>query len=182
MHVAGADDDVDAGLREPVGHRRVAGFAVGVVLLLKGGGGDPGCLGPLEGGHARLVRGDRGDRQAFVDEGLEVRSLPAYQDADRAPLAGPLLPAGEAGLRSGPDAAGGRIRRERRAAVPGCTVRTPPAWLLCQRRPRNARTHVSRPITVPVASCSRTTAHIPIPRLKTRRCSASSTPCSVSQS
>ena len=39
-----------------------------------------------------------------------------------------------------------------------------------------------RPITWPApASAAGTTAHIPMPTLKTRRCSSSSTPCSVSQ-
>ena len=48
VHVAGADDEVDAVLREPVGHRRVALLAARVVVELEDRGRDSRGLGPLE--------------------------------------------------------------------------------------------------------------------------------------
>ena len=125
VHVPGAHDQVDPVLDQPVGHRRVARVAVGVVVELESRRRDPGRSRPLERPRIGVVARDRDDRQALVDQRLQVRPLAADEHAD----------------------------------------------------------HVSRPITVPAAaSASGTTAHIPMPTLKTRRCSSSATPCSSSQS
>ena len=82
VHVPGADDQVDAVLDQPVGHRRVARLAVVEVVELEGGGRDPGRLRPLERARVGLVAGDRDDRQALVDQRLQVRALAADEDAD----------------------------------------------------------------------------------------------------
>ena len=82
VHVPGADDEVDAVLDQPVGHRRVARLAVGVVVELEGGGRDPGRPRPLERPRIGLVARDRDDRQALVDQRLQVRPLAADEHAD----------------------------------------------------------------------------------------------------
>ena len=89
VHVAGADDDADAVLLEPVRHRRVALLPVGEALQLERARGDAGRAGPVERAHALLVRRDRDDRQLRVEERLEVRALAAHEDADHA---GTILP------------------------------------------------------------------------------------------
>src|SRR5207302_4407520 len=101
----------------------VAGVTVGVLVVLEDPRRDAGGVGPLQRTHARAVRGDRRDRQACVDQGLQIRALPRYEDADQA----------------------------------------------------------SSPITSAPAGASGTTAHMPMPRLKTLLSSSSATPRSASQ-
>ena len=50
VHVAGADDELDAALLEPVGHRAVALLAARVVVEREGRGRDPGVSRALERG------------------------------------------------------------------------------------------------------------------------------------
>src|SRR5205814_5105350 len=97
VHVPGADDKVDAAPGEPLGHGGVAGVAVRVVVELEDGGGDPGLPRPLEGAHARVVARDRDDRQARVDQRLQVRTFAADQDADHASLPMTSAPLGASG-------------------------------------------------------------------------------------
>ena len=133
VHVAGADDQLDAAALEPVGHRRVPRRPVGVVVELEDGRLDAGRLGALERPHAGPVRGDRDDREARVEQRLQVRPGAGDEHADH----------------------------PNRTPSPGSTA----------------------PITSPSpASPAGTTAQKPIPQLKTRSSSSSSTPCSASQS
>src|SRR5581483_11267150 len=117
VHVSGKDDELDAARLQPLREGDVALLPALVVGGGEDGGLDTGCLGALERTHARLVRGDGDDRQARVEQRLEVRPLAAHEDADHAIL----------------------------------------------------------PITSSPGSASGTTAQKPIPRLKTRRSSSSST-------
>src|SRR5919198_637877 len=78
------DDELDAVLLEPGGHRGVALLAALVVRGVENAGGDPGRLGPGERAHVRLVGRHRPDRKPAVDERLEVGALPADEDADHA--------------------------------------------------------------------------------------------------
>ena len=72
-----------------------------IVVELEGCGRDPGLLGPLERAHAGRVARDRDDRQARVDQRLQVRPLAADEDADHASL--PIT--SRAGRRLGHDRA-----------------------------------------------------------------------------
>src|SRR6185295_2027492 len=125
LHVAGADDDLDAFLLEPIGHGQIAFLARGE-LLQREDRGRHACAGPsLEGLDALLIRRDRRDGEPFVEQRLQVRSGSGDEDPD----------------------------------------------------------HTSLPIAAPApASLAGTTAHMPTPRLKTRRCSSSATPRPESQS
>jgi hypothetical protein len=88
VHVAGADHEADTVLFEPVGHRGVALLPGPVVVQLEHGRRHARVLGALERPRARPVRRDGGDRQARVDQRLEVRPLPGDEDPNHAPLAG----------------------------------------------------------------------------------------------
>ena len=84
VHVPGADDELGAVLAEPVGHRRVALLARGVVGKLERPGGHSGRSRALERGRLRDVRRDGDDRQVGVEERLQVRAASRDEDADHA--------------------------------------------------------------------------------------------------
>src|SRR6266550_1393828 len=124
VHVARADNELDALFFQPRRHGPIARLAAVELLELEHGCGDARMPRAGERLDATLVGRDGRDGQSFVDECLEIGAGARDEDAD----------------------------------------------------------HTSLPITVPAAASSAgTTAHIPTPRLKTRRCSSSETPCSVSQ-
>ncbi len=85
LHVAGADDELDAVLLEPVGHRQCRAPRGRRSRRARRRGRDPGRARRARA-RARLgpVRGDRGDRQAGVDQRLQVRALAADEHADHA--------------------------------------------------------------------------------------------------
>ncbi len=81
-----------------------------------------------------------------VDELLDAAAYNTESSSPRSELARPSPQpafAGQSPARPVPDAAGGRMRRPRRESVPARTVLTPRACLLCQRRPRSARSVMS---------------------------------------
>ena len=104
-------------LLEPGRHHEIALLAVGVAVEREGGGRYPrgACTNQSVG--VLPVGGDGSDREARVDQRLQVRAVPGDEDAD----------------------------------------------------------HAIRPITSSPGAGSATTAHQPIPRLKTRRSSSSAT-------
>src|ERR687887_1353069 len=122
-HVTGEDDEVNTPELEPVRELAVACLTVGVAVQLEDAGRDPGGRRALERRHAGLVGRDCRNRQAGVDQRLQVRAPAGDEDAD----------------------------------------------------------HRSSPMTSVPTGASGTTAHMPIPTLKTRLSSSSSTPRSVSQ-
>src|SRR5436190_6691454 len=82
LHVAGEHDEVDIVRREPLGKARITFFTARVV-----GRREDACVNAcvaraLERADAGLVRRDACDRESRVDEGLEIRSLAADEDAD----------------------------------------------------------------------------------------------------
>ncbi len=117
MHVAGEHDRLDAVLLEPGRHHEIALLAVDVAVERKGGCRYPRGACTNESVGVFAVGGDGSDREARVDQGLQVRAVPRDEDAD----------------------------------------------------------HAIRPITSSLGAGSATTAHQPIPRLKTRRSSSSAT-------
>ena len=82
MHVAGTDNEVDSLRGEPGGHGLVALVPGAIGVELEDLGGDPGPLCPRERPGTRPVGGDRPNRQAGVDERLQVRTLAAHEHAD----------------------------------------------------------------------------------------------------
>ena len=85
MHVAGADDELDAVRLEPLRERDVALLAARVVrraaktaVAMFAASARSSARTPA------LVRGDRGDRQPRVEQRLEVRPLAADEHADHA--------------------------------------------------------------------------------------------------
>ena len=84
VHVPGADDELGAVLAEPVGHRRVARLARGVVGKLERPGGHAGRSRAFERGRLPDVRRDGDDRQVGVEERLQVRAASRDEDADHA--------------------------------------------------------------------------------------------------
>ena len=130
LHVAGQHRELDAVVEQPVGERLVALVSARVRRLLEDGGRDACRLRSGERAHAGAVRRDGHDRQAGVDQRLEVRALPADEHPDHASL-------------------------QTTPSIPGSR----------------------RPMTTSSSPTSRagTTAQYPIPRLNTRRSSASGT-------
>ena len=87
LHVAGEDDELDAGACEPVGHRGVARVAVGVLGDREDAAGHARRGGALERAGAGLVRADGDDLDAVapvdaVEDRLQVRALAGREDAD----------------------------------------------------------------------------------------------------
>jgi hypothetical protein len=87
LHVAGEDDELDAGAGQPVGHRRVARAAVRVLGDREDAGGDTRGGGALERAGAGLVGADGDDLDALaavdaVEDRLEVGALAGGEDAD----------------------------------------------------------------------------------------------------
>ena len=113
LHVAGADDELDAVPLEPGGHREVAIVAARVGVELEHRVWDGGRFGPLEREHTGDVRGDGGDRQAVVDQSLEVRARARDEDADHLNAPGRKYgpaPDGEKRAAARRGFAGGRAR------------------------------------------------------------------------
>ena len=86
LHVPGEDEELDTALPEPPRERLVALLAARIVRGIEHGRRDAGRLGSLERPDARPVGRHRDDRQARVDQRLEIRPLTAAQDADHASL------------------------------------------------------------------------------------------------
>ena len=76
VHVAGADDELDALALQPVRHRRVARVAIGEPLERKRRRRDAHSLGTLERSCSRDVRRNRDDGQLCVEQRLQIRPLP----------------------------------------------------------------------------------------------------------
>ena len=76
VHVAGADDELDALFLEPVRHRRVSRVSIGEPLERKRRRRDAHGLGTLERSCPRDVRRDRDDRQPRIEKRLQIRPLP----------------------------------------------------------------------------------------------------------
>ena len=93
VHVAGADHELDATLREPVRHRPITTIAVVEVVEREGLRGDSGGLGSLERAHSRLVGRDRDNRKLSIEERLEIRPLTRDQDPDHARTTVPITSA-----------------------------------------------------------------------------------------
>jgi hypothetical protein len=87
LHVAGEHDQLDAGRRQPVGHREVARGPVGVFGRREDARGHAGRAGPLERAGLRFVGPDGDDLDAFapvhtIEDRLQVRPFPRGEDAD----------------------------------------------------------------------------------------------------
>ena len=82
LHVARAHYEVDAVPFEPVGHRRVARLAVGMVAQEEDTGSDTRASRALERSSVGSVGRDRNHRKLHVEQRLQVRALPAHEDAD----------------------------------------------------------------------------------------------------
>ena len=82
LHVAGADDEADAVLLEPVRHHGVALLAARELVEREGGRRHVRPFGPLERARIRPRGGDGVDGQPRVEERLEIRALAADEDAD----------------------------------------------------------------------------------------------------
>ncbi len=82
VHVTGADDECGALLDEPARHREVSCLARLEVGQLEYGHGDSRPSRPLERVRAGHVARDARDRQAGVDQRLEVRARAGDEDAD----------------------------------------------------------------------------------------------------
>src|SRR5436309_1955441 len=82
LHVAREDDELDASLGEPFRELLVPPLSRLELHHWKGGGLDSGPRGPVERLRLRVVGRDRDDRQARVEQRLQVRPLAADEDAD----------------------------------------------------------------------------------------------------
>src|SRR6266511_157465 len=124
VHVSSEHDEVDTTKSEPIRNVAITRVPVAIARELEDAHRDSGLFRALERAYAALVAGDARNREAAVDQRLEIRPFAADEDADH--------------VRS------------------------------------------IAPITSACDGASGTTAQNPIPRLKTRRSSSSSTPCSAS--
>ena len=84
MHVAGADDQLDAALRQPGSHRRVACVAVGVVVQVEHLPATPARRARSSALRLGPVRRHGDDGKAGVEQRLEVGPLAAHEHADHA--------------------------------------------------------------------------------------------------
>ena len=77
-------------------HAEIALLATLVVGGIEDGRVDASSLGTLQRADGRPVRGDAGDREACIDEGLQIRALARDEHADHAASMCPITsrPAG----------------------------------------------------------------------------------------
>ncbi len=81
-HVAGENDELHAALPEPLRQLLVSAFTALELGRRERASLDAGLCGAVQAFRLRVVGGDRDDRQAGVEQRLQVRSLAADQHAD----------------------------------------------------------------------------------------------------
>ena len=86
VHVAGEDDQATPCSSSQAAIARSRPLAAAYARELEDGGRDPGRARPCERRRSGPVRGDRADRQAGVDQRLQVRALPGDEHADHSTL------------------------------------------------------------------------------------------------
>ena len=87
VHVTGEDDQVDPAQLEPLGQLAIAGLTVGIAVELEDAVRNSRCVGAFECGCVAAVGRHGGDRQAGVDQRLQVRSVAGDEHPDHRELA-----------------------------------------------------------------------------------------------
>src|SRR5262249_40233985 len=97
VHVAGEDDEIDATKLQPIGDLSIARGAVRKPFEREDATRDASSIGASERGCVGSVGGDRRDREAGIDQRLQVGPLARHQDSDHASAPITSAPSGASG-------------------------------------------------------------------------------------